>query len=75
MRFEKGKDSVDSEVALSGLTVKEARTLTGSSRNDPMYESLEVTPVLARRLERYAPGPLDTGRFDYFLERRYATDE
>ena len=74
MKFKKNEDRLSGELVLSGLTVSEARRITGSASTDPMYESLQVTSSLARRLQHFASENLDTKRFDYFLERRYADE-
>lgn len=75
MKFKRGQDCSSGEATLVGLTVAEARKMTGSDKSDPMYESLEVSPSLAKRLQNFTSENLDTRRFDYFLERRYADDK
>lgn len=74
MRFKKGKERLDGELILFGLTLAKARMITKGGKSDPMFESLPVSSKLARHLQNYSPEVLDTSQFDYFLERRRTDD-
>ena len=73
-KFRKGKRRLSGEMRLVGLTLARAQALTGSAKDDPMYELCPVTASLADSLQLYAPEKLDTKRYKYYLERRYVDE-
>ena len=69
LRLRKGEDRLNGEINLVGLTLAEARQLTGQ-KGSPMRDSYPVPSSLIKQLQGYTTEQLDAGSFDYFLERQ-----
>ena len=66
--FEKGQDELTGQILLRDVTLAFLQSLFGVDGDDPMYEVFPAGPEHLEALRPYVSGPIDPGRYDYYLD-------